>query len=107
MAQIFIATRMDLNHAKVTASTAEIERISNRTVSKVVFLGLILALVMGLLALFISIFATATSIDFIAKLNLQPWYAYLLPTVGSLLYLGCALLYYTYKIEKSFDRLIA
>lgn len=107
MSQIFIATRMDLNHAKVMASPAEIEKISNRTVSKVVFLGLILALVMGLLSLLISVFATATSIDFIAKLNLQPWYAYLLPAVGSLLYLGCALLYYTYKIEKSFDHLIA
>ena len=107
MAQIFIATRMDLNHAKVSASPAEVERLNNRTVAKVVFLGLILALAMGIAALFISVFATATSIDAIANLHLQTWYAYALPIVGSLLYLGFALLYYTNRIDKSFDRLIA
>lgn len=107
MSQIFIATRMDLNHAKVSASPVEVEKISNRTVSKVVFLSLFLALAMGLLSLLIYIFANATSIEIIASLNLQAWYAYLLPAVGGLVYFVCALLYYTYRIDKSFDRLIA
>ena len=107
VSQIFLATRMDLNHAKVSASAIEVEKISNRTVSKVVFLGLILALLMGIVAMFISIFAAATEIDFIARLNLKEWYAYLFPAIGSLLYLGFSLLYYTHGIEKSFERLIA
>ena len=107
MAQIFIATRMDLNHAKVSASPAEAERLNNRTVSKVVFLGLGLALVFGVLSMCISIFARMTSVSFIASLHLQEWYAYGLPILGSFLYFGFGLFYYAYGIEKSFDRLVA
>ena len=107
IAQIFIATRMDLNNTKVGASLNEVEKISNRTVAKVVFLGLFLALAFGLLALFISIFASVTSIEAIAKLNLQGWYAYALPAVGTGLYFLFALVYYNCRIEKSFDRLLA
>ncbi|MBE7077565.1 MAG: hypothetical protein E7377_02535 [Clostridiales bacterium] len=105
--QIFLATRMDLNHAKVSASPIEVEKISNRTVSKVVFLGLVLAILLGIMAMFISIFATASGIGFIQKLNLKSWYTYLFPAIGSVLYLSFALFYYTYKIDKSFERLIA
>ena len=107
LAQIFIATRMDLNHARVSASLAESESINNRTIAKVVFLGLVLALIFGVLAMFISIFATTTNIDFIAQLNLQTWYAYLVPTVGSAAYLLFGVLYYVSGLEKSFERLIA
>ena len=107
MAQIFMATRMDLNHAKVEASQAEAEKISNRTISKVVFLGLILALVLGVLSMCISIFAKASSISFIASLHLQEWYAYFLPVLGSFLYFAFAFFYYTFKIEKSFESLVS
>ncbi len=105
--QIFIATRMDLNHAKVGASPIEMEKHSNRTVAKVVFLGLFLALALGMISLFISVFATATQIEFIANLRLQTWYAYALPALGSALYLGAAVLYYTIGLNESFDRLLA
>ncbi|MBO5457792.1 MAG: hypothetical protein J6A24_02415 [Clostridia bacterium] len=107
VAQIFIATRMDLNHAKVAASPIEMEKHSNRTVAKVVFLGLFLALLLGLLSLFITVFANMESIEIIARLNLQGWYAYAVPALGSLLYLGFAVLYYTVKLDRSFDRLLA
>ncbi len=107
IAQIFIATRMDLNHAKVGASPIEMEKSSNRTVAKVVFLGLLLALVFGLLALFITVFARVEGIEFLGNLRLQEWYAYAAPALGSLLYFGLALLYYARGIDKSFDRLLA
>lgn len=107
MAQIFIATRMDLNHAKVNALPAEVEKISNRTISKVVFLGLALALVLGVSSLCISIFAKMTNVAFIQSLHLQTWYAYALPIVGSMLYFAFGLFYYARRIERSFDRLVA
>lgn len=107
VAQIFIATRMDLNHAKVAASPIEMEKHSNRTVAKVVFLGLFLALVLGVLALLITIFANMESIEIIAQLHLQGWYAYAVPAVGGLLYLGFAILYYSVKLDRSFDNLLA
>ncbi len=107
VAQIFIATRMDLNHAKVADSPLELEKQSNRTVAKVVFLGLFLALVLGISSLFISVFAKMTIIDFIANLHLQEWYAYALPALGSLLYLGFGLVYYLTKLDKSFNNMKA
>ncbi len=107
VAQIFLATRMDLNHAKVGASPIEMEKSSNRTVAKVVFLGLFLALILGLLSLFISVFAKMTGIDFIAQLNLQEWYAYAVPAVGSLIYFGLSLVYYRTGLDKSFNKMKA
>jgi ABC-2 type transport system permease protein len=106
-AQIFIATRMDLNHAKVSASPYEIERINNRTISKVVVLGLILAIILGVLSMALFIFARMNTIGFIASLNLKTWYAYLIPVIGGLLYLGFALFYYLHKLEKSFEHMIS
>ena len=106
-AQIFIATRMDLNHANVSASSYEIEQINNRTISKVVVLGLILALIFGVLSMALFIFAKMDTISFIASLNLKTWYAYLIPILGGVLYLGFALFYYLHKLEKSFEHMIS
>ena len=64
---------MDLNHAKVSASPAEIERTNNRTISKVVVLGLILALVLGVASMAVFILAKMDAIEVIAKLNLKDW----------------------------------
>lgn len=107
MAQIFIATRMDLNHANVSASPAEMERKNNRTVSKVVILGLLLALVLGISSMAVFIFSKMDTIAVIAELNLSAWYAYAIPIVGSLAYLGFGVLYYAHKLEKSFEHMIA
>lgn len=107
MAQIFIATRMDLNHAKVSATPAEMERINNRTVSKVVVLGLVFALILGVASMAVYIFSQMDTIDVIAKLNLQTWYSYAIPVVGSLIYFGFAIFYYLFKLEKSFEHMIA
>ena len=107
MAQIFIATRMDLNHAKVSASPAEMERINNRTVSKVVVLGLFFALLFGVASMAVYILSQMETIAVIAKLNLKAWYSYAIPVVGSLIYFGFAIFYYLFKLEKSFEHMIA
>ena len=106
MAQIFIATRMDLNHAKVSASPFEVERINNRTISKVVILGLVLALILGLSSMAIFVFSKMDTIAVIAKLGLKTWLAYLIPVLGSLIYFAFSLVYYSNKLEKSFEHMI-
>ena len=53
------------------------------------------------------IFAKMDTIEVIAKLNLKDWYAYLVPIVGSLAYFDFALIYYVYKLESSFEHMIA
>jgi uncharacterized BrkB/YihY/UPF0761 family membrane protein len=107
MSQIFIATRMDLNHAKVSASPAEMERSNNRTISKVVVLGLIFALILGVASMAVYILSQTDVIDVIAKLNLQAWHSYAIPILGSLIYFGFAIFYYLFKLEKSFEHMIA
>ncbi len=107
MAQIFIATRMDLNHANVSASPYEIENINNRTISKVVVLGLILALVLGVLSMALFIFSKMDTISAIATLNIKEWHSYLIPIVGGIIYFGFALIYYVHKLEKSFEHMIS
>lgn len=104
-AQIFIATRMDLNCARLKSTLQEVQGASNRTIAKVVALGLTLALVSGILSLVAYILARGSSIKLIAELGLTNAHAYLFPSIISVLYLGAAIAYYTFRIEKSLDGL--
>lgn len=105
-AQIFIATRMDLNGAKLTSSLSEMQSASNRTIAKVVTLGIVLALVAGILSVMSYILSIGDSIDFIAKLGLTKAHAYVLPAIISVIYLGSAIAYYSVRIEKSLEDLM-
>lgn len=106
MTQIFISTRLDLNHAKVSLSPLEVERESSKTVSKVVFIGLILSLVMGLLSVVISILATNTGDSLIPGLVIRPIYSYLVPALIAVLYFALGLVYYRVNISKSYEKLV-
>lgn len=105
-AQIFIATRMDLNGAKLSSSLVEMQNASNRTIAKVVTMGIVLALVAGILSVLSYIFSLGSSIDFIAKIGLKEVHAYVFPAAISVLYFGAAIAYYSFRIEKSLDGLM-
>ena len=105
-AQIFIATRMDLNGAKLSSTLAEMQNASNRTIAKVVTMGILLALVAGILSVLSYIFSIGSSISFIAELGLTKTHSYVFPAVISVLYLGAAIAYYSFRIEKSLDGLM-
>lgn len=100
-AQIFLATRVDLNRVHPTASPAETERLQSRTITKIVTLGVMFALIMGVAVLFLSIFGQRTATDAL------PFYVYLIPLCGSLIYFVGALFYYTINIEKQFYKIVA
>ena len=104
-AQIFIATRMDLNGACLSSTLSEMKSASNRTIAKVVTVGLVLALFAGLISLVSYIFANGTSLPVISDLGLKKIHAYIFPGAISLLYLGASLAYYSFRIEKSLDGL--
>ena len=106
MAQIFIATRMDLNGAKLTSSIVEMQSRSNKTIAKVVTLGIILALVVGIISVVCYIFSAMKGISFIDNLSLKPVYAYLFPAGISALYFAFSVFYYSFKIEKSLEGLV-
>ena len=106
MTQIFVSTRLDLNHAKVSLSPLEIEKESSKTISKVVFIGLILSLVMGLLSVVISIFATTSGEGLIEGLAIKPIYAYVVPAGIAVLYFVFGFIYYKARIAKSYENLV-
>lgn len=104
-AQIFIATRMDLNGASLSSSLAEMHSLSNRTIAKVVTLGIVLALVAGILSVVSCVFSVGSAIPFISELGFTKTHAYLLPSIISFIYLGAAVAYYGFRIDKSLDGL--
>mgnify|MGYP003289519388 CR=1 FL=1 len=103
--QVFIATRMDLNGAKISFSQVEVEQASSKTIAKVVFIGLFVSFLVGLLSLVISILSKGSSIDFVQNLNLKEAYAYILPFILGSVYCTLGIIYYKKNIEKSFDNL--
>ena len=104
-AQIFVATRMDLNGAKLSSTLSEMQTAGNRTIAKVVTLGLFLALAAGILSVVAYLFSGGSSIAFIRELGLKRVHAYLLPASISAVYLGAAIAYYGIGIEKSLNGL--
>ena len=106
LAQIFIATRMDLNGAKLTSSPVEMQSRSNKTIAKVVTLGIILALAVGIISVVCYIFSEVKGIDLLENLSIKWYYAYLIPAAISALYFTVAVFYYSHKIDKSLDGLM-
>ena len=102
--QILIATRTDLNCAVVDASPEEVAKANDRTIAKVVSVGLILAVAIGLLTFFVSVFAGLDP-ELIGGLVVEESYAYTLPAIIALVYFALANLYYYVGIEKAFARL--
>lgn len=112
LSQIMIATRMDLNHAVLTASPSEVAVVSNRTISKTVILGLFLALVTGLLSIVVQVFPIIQDVfgqalpESLRNLKIKDYYIYLVPAVITALYFFVSFLYYSVRIEKSFKKLV-
>ena len=105
-AQILIATRMDLNHAKLSLSSIEIEKESSKTIAKVVFMGLIVSLIVGLLSIVISVFTMGDTTETIKNFKLIPAYAYLFPAIICLIYAGASFAYYIVNLERKYTNFV-
>jgi hypothetical protein len=106
LSQIFIATKLDLNHAKVSENPQEVEKESNKTISKVVLVGLIVALVVGLLSVVLTVLASSSLIEGIINMKLYPSYAYIIPAAITLIYFVVCLIYGIKNIEEKFKKLV-
>jgi hypothetical protein len=104
VSQILIATRTDLNCAVVDASPEEVARTSDRTIAKVVSVGLFFAVLIGFVTFFVSVFA-GTAPEVLKGFEVKEIYVYLFPAVIALFYFGAALVYYLVNIEKAFSKL--
>ena len=102
--QILIATRTDLNCAVVDASPEEVARASDRTIAKVVTVGLFFAVLIGFVTFFVSVFAGTTP-EFLGGIEIKEMYVYLIPAIIALVYFLAGLVYYFVNIEKAFSKL--
>lgn len=106
LAQILIATKLDLNHTKITENMMDSEREASKTIAKFVLLGLIISLLIGILSIVITIFANGSNIDFIVKLQIVKSYAYIIPAIIVGLYLILSFVYYFVRIEEKYANLV-
>ena len=106
LSHIFVATRLDLNHAKVMASPQEIENESNKTIAKTVFLGIVLALIAGVSSLLVTVFANTDVLEEYIGFAIAKEYAYYLPMIIVGAYFLFSLVYYFFLIERKYRRLV-
>lgn len=103
--QILIATRMDLNHARVAASESETTKASNRTVVKTITLGLLFAIVISFISIFASAFA-GTSPSFLKGIAVKASYSYVLPVAIAGFYFILSIGYCFIGVKKAFNKLV-
>ena len=85
----------------------KVEKENSKTIAKVVFIGLIVALIAGVASIVVTILSLGSNIDFIANLNLTKTMAYIIPAVVCVLYAGASLAYYMIGIEKRYTNIVA
>ena len=98
--QILIATRLDLNHAKLSLSSVEIERESSKTIAKVIFTGLLVSLTVGLLSVILTVFAKTDDAIYATILT------YLCPSIICLAYFGLGFIYFKYKLDYRYTNFV-
>ena len=102
--QILIATRTDLNCAVVDASPEVVAKTSDKTIAKVISVGLFFAVIIGFVTLFVSVF-TGVDPELLGGLVVKEFYIYLIPAVIALIYFASGIAYYHVNIEKAFSKL--
>ena len=98
---------MDLNGAKLTSSLIEMQSRSNKTIVKVLTVGMVLSIAVGIISVICYIFSELQGVASFEMLSsvIKPIYAYLLPAGISAVYFAVALFYYMFRIEKSLEGL--
>ena len=102
IAQILIATRLDLKNTRMSFTFQQVQKKSATTIAKVVTLGLIVAILIGVSSLLISVLSQSS---ILSNVNIHICFAYIIPVVLSLIYVGLAILFYFYKLQKSLDNI--
>ena len=107
LAQIFLATRMDMKHAKVSLSAIEIEKQSSKTMSKVITVGFALAMLAGVASVALALLSVGMPIAGGEAAGISIVYSYLVPALIGLAYLGFSIWYYRRKIAENLENLVA
>ena len=99
--QIFVATRLDLASVNLSLTKVEIDKQSTSTITKVVAIGLTIALIVGVSSILAGVLAQGVLIG--ANVVVHSSIEYIVPVVVCLCYFGLAIWYYYRKVQKAFD----
>ncbi len=102
VAQILIATKMDLSHFRLSHTKAQNENLTSKTIVVIVLLGLFVAGVVGLSAIAMKLFTTGV-LGFFVPTEL----ANAIPVCLVLVYFGLSIVYYRSHLQHKLDNLSA
>ena len=102
VAQILIATKMDLSHYRHSNSKTQKEHQASKTIAIIVLLGLAVATGVGVSAIFVQLF-TEGMLGFRIPMEL----ANAIPITIVLVYFGLSIVYYKNRIQHKLDDLTA
>ncbi len=103
IAQVLVATKLDLNYAKVSLSNLEMEKQSTKTLSKVILIGVVLAVLASCSVILFAILSSGLNLT--ANVKFVRVCMYVVPVLIGAIYLICAILYYRRKMFRSFEKL--
>ena len=102
-AQVLVATKLDLNYAKVSLSDFEMDKQTTRTLSKVILIGVALAIIASVSVIFFAL--VSSGLNLFTNEKMLRVCMYLVPVLIGLIYLTCAIYYYRRKLFRSFELL--
>lgn len=98
-AQILISTKMDLKNVKFTATVAETEATNSKTITKIVAIGLVFALIIGFASIIFNLFSQMKIVEIPIVLS------YVIPVAIASIYFIFSILYYTKSLNNHFNNL--
>ena len=101
LSQILLGTKMDLNKANLTLNSYEIAKKQEKTISKLVFTGLLIAIILG-----VSLILLDTLLPVVITTNIVDVLVVISALLVSLIYLGITIFFYLYKLEERFINLV-
>ncbi len=101
-AQILFATKLDLINAKLVLGQYETEVETSKTIAKLVFVGLVISLVLGIGLMAIKILLPSLMDNVLANTI-----AYLYVFIISIAYFVFAFFFYNYKLEEKYMNLVS
>ena len=101
LSQILLGTKMDLNKANLTLNNYEIAKKQEKTISKLVFTGLLIAII-----LCVSLILIDTLLPIVLATNIVNILVVIFALVTSIIYLVITIFFYLYKLEDRFVNLV-
>ena len=100
VAQIFLATKIDLKSVKMLRTEEQTAKANSATIAKVVSLGVFVSVITGLATLVVGILSQTGVLNGVL---VDLCFTYLIPILSGVIYLGFSIWFYSNKLQESLD----